>query len=177
VDAAAREKAPYAFVNYTSVHSLGITTSYITYYDNKLWVGTYNELLPTNMYSYTIDNKEAIPVLTKTDTIVMPTRVQGLAFTNKGTLILSRSCQLYKGLRGYMRQLDTYKPDFKNVVNGVIALEDLVNSVSMPSMNEGIAIDGSYLYVNFESGAFAASTYKMDRICAFKLVNVVKKVA
>jgi fibronectin type 3 domain-containing protein len=175
IDAAARSGEPYVNVEYSSVIPLGIITSYVTYYDSKLWVGTYNELQSTKMYSYTIDNKETTPVLTRKDTIVMPTRVQGVAFTNIGTLILSRSCQLRKGLRGYMRQIDTYKPAYANAVDGIIPLGDIVNTVSMPSMNEGIAIDGSYLYVNFESGAFDGSTYKMDRICAFKLTDIVKK--
>ncbi|HWT74774.1 MAG TPA: bacterial Ig-like domain-containing protein [Mobilitalea sp.] len=175
IDAAAQSMAPYAYVNYATVCPLGIITSYVTYYDNRLWVGTYNELQSTILYSYVIENKDASPSLTPSDTMVMPTRVQGLAFTNQGTLILSRSCQLYKGLRGYMRQLDVYKPDYTNAVGGVIQLGNLVNSVSMPSMNEDIAIDGSYLYVNYESAAFDTSTYKMDRVCAFKLVDVVKK--
>lgn len=175
IETAALSFEPYVYVNFSTVCPLGITTSYATYYDNKLWVGTYNELQATNLYSYVIENKDTEPTLIQTDMIVMPTRVQGLAFTSKGTLILSRSCQLYKGLRGYMRQLDVYKPDFANAVNGVIPLGNVVNSVSMPSMNEGIAIDGNYLYVNFESAAFDKSTYKMDRICAFKLIDVVKK--
>lgn len=175
VEEAVQSAAPYVLVDFSSVIPLGITTSYATYYDGKLWVGSYNELKPTNMYSYTIENKDTKPVLTKKDTIVMPTRVQGIAFSKSGILMISRSCQLYQGLRGYMRQIDTYKPDYKHTVNGVIPLGDPVNSVSMPSMNEDIAIDGSYLYVNFESGAFVDSTFKMDRICAFKLTDIAKK--
>lgn len=175
VDKAAKKQEKYAYVKYSTTVSLGITASYTTYYDGKIWVGTYNELQKTNMYSYTIENKETEPKLTKKDTILMPDRVQGVAFTNAGTLIISRSCQLYQGLRGYMRQIDSYKPQFDKAVKGVIPLGNLVNSVSMPSMNEGIAIDGSYLYVNFESGAFDKSTYRMDRICAFKLTDIVWK--
>ncbi len=166
---------PYADITYHSVCSLGITASYMTYYQNKIWVGSYNELKSTYLYSYEILDKDTIPYLQKVDTMYMPTRVQGVAFTKQGTLILSRSCQLYKGLRGYMRQLDVYKPNMKDQVNGVIQLGKLVNSVSMPSMNEDITIDGNYLYVNFESAAFKNSSYKMDRICAFKLTDVVKK--
>jgi hypothetical protein len=175
IAAAASSGMPYVYVNYNTVNPLGITTSFAAYYDNKLWVGTYNELQTTKMYSYTISNKKTSPVLTKTDTIIMPTRVQGIAFTSVGTLILSRSCQLYYGLRGYMRQIDIYRPDYSKTVDGVIQLGNLVSSVSMPSMNEGIAISGNYLYVTFESGAFEKSTYKMDRISAFKLSDLVRK--
>ncbi|HHV11693.1 MAG TPA: hypothetical protein GXX75_15580 [Clostridiales bacterium] len=165
----------YNFVNYMSVCSLGITTSYATYYDGKVWVGSYNELKDTIMNSYIVEDIDGAPALTLVDTMAMPTRVQGVAFTSQGTLVLSRSCQLYKGLRGYMRQIDVYKPDLSKKVKGVIQLGKVVNTVSMPSMNEGVAIDGNYLYVNFESGAFDKSTYKMDRICAFKLTDIVKK--
>lgn len=174
VDAAAKSKKKSVNVKFNTVNSVGITASFVTYYEDKLWVGTYNELQKTNMYSFTIENKETKPKLTKKDTILMPDRVQGIAFTKIGTLIVSRSCQLYQGLRGYMRQIDSYKPQYKKAVNGVIPLGDPVNSVSMPSMNEGIAIDGSYLYVNFESAAFNNASYRMDRICAFKLTDIVK---
>ncbi|HWT26961.1 MAG TPA: hypothetical protein VN131_03405, partial [Mobilitalea sp.] len=172
---AAKKGTPYAYINYNTTCSLGISASYITYYNNKLWVGSYNELQTTNMYSYTIQLKDTKPALTKTDTVVMPTRVQGVSFTSDGYLILSRSCQLYKGLRGYMRQIDVYKPDFKKERNGILPLGNIVNTVEMPSMNEDIAVYGSYLYVNFESGAFGNASYRMDRVCAFKLSSIIKK--
>jgi hypothetical protein len=175
VDEAVQSGEPYTWIDYGTTVSLGITASYITYYEGKLWVGSYNELSSTNMYSYVIENKSSDPSLSKADTIVMPTRVQGAAFTSTGCLILSRSCQLYKGLRGYMRQLDVYLPDYANAADGVISLGEAVNTVAMPSMNEDIAISGTYLYVNFESGAFEKSTYKMDRVCAFKLTSIIKK--
>ncbi|MDD3174315.1 MAG: bacterial Ig-like domain-containing protein, partial [Herbinix sp.] len=129
----------YTYINYNTTSSLGITASFLTYYREKIWVGSYNELEATNMYSYTIDNKDTEPSLTQTDTIVMPTRVQSAVFTSQGTLILSRSCQLYKGLRGYIRQLDVYRPNFASETNGIIALGNVSNTIEMPSMNEGIA--------------------------------------
>jgi hypothetical protein len=175
IEQGVQSKEPYAFVEYNTVISLGYTTSFAAYYDEKLWVGTYNELQSTNMYSYIIENKDTKPVLTKKDTILMPNRVQGIAFTKIGTLIISRSCQINSSMRGYLRQLDTYKPNFSEAVNDIIPLGNLVNSVTMPSMNEGIAIDGDYLYVTYETGAFDDSKYKMDRITAFKLTDVVKK--
>lgn len=175
IEAAVYEGSPYAYINYSKTFTLGITVSYITYFDDKLWAGSYNELQSTNMYSYYIENKDTDPSITEADIIIMPTRVQGVAFTSKGSLILSRSCQLYKGLRGYMRQLDVYQPAFSENTMGTIPLGEIINSVEMPSMNEDIAVNGSYLYVNFESGVFQKSSYKMDRICAFKLTSITKK--
>ncbi|NLL00927.1 MAG: hypothetical protein GX271_09740 [Clostridiales bacterium] len=170
VEAAAKMGEEYSLIQYdTTSAALGIPASYITYYDDKLWVGAYNELQSTRMYSYVIENKDNKPTLVKQDTIIMPTRVQGVAFTSNGELIMSRSCQLYLGLRGYMRQIDVYKPAYDMKTDGIIPLGESVKTVEMPSMGEGIAIDGSHLYVSFESAAFDAASYKMDRVCAFSI--------
>jgi hypothetical protein len=169
---------PYSYINYSTTSQVDLTVSYMTYYDDMLWLGTYNELQTSKMYSYSIDDIESEPSLMKQYTVTMPTRVQGMAFTSKGNLILSRSCQLYKGLRGYMRQLDLYLPDFSAISDdGTIPLGESLKTMEMPSMNEDIAIDGDYLYVNFESGAFANASYQMDRISAFKLSTITKKTA
>lgn len=162
----------YSFVDFFDVCKLGISASYITYYDDKLWVGTYNELQTTYMYSYQIDDFDTSLALEKVDTVKMPTRVQGVSFTEDGYLILSRSCQLYQGLRGYMRRVEVYQPDLDNEDGSTISVGSSINIIYTPSMNEGIAIKGSYLYVIFESGAFQDASYKMDRICAIKLNSV-----
>ncbi len=162
----------YYNVDFFEVCKLGISASYITYFDDKLWVGTYNELKNTYMYSYEIDDFDTSISLTKVDTVSMPTRVQGVSFTEDGYLILSRSCQLYEGLRGYMRRIEVYQPDLENEEGGIISIGSAINCIYTPSMNEGIALRGSYLYVIFESGAFPNASYQMDRICAIKLNSV-----
>ncbi len=162
----------YYNVDFFGVCKLGIGASYITYFDDKLWVGTYNELQNTYMYSYEIDDFDTSLSLTKVDTVRMPTRVQGVSFTEDGYLIMSRSCQLYAGLRGYMRRIEVYQPDLANEAGGTISVGAAINCIYTPSMNEGIALRGSYLYVIFESGAFPNASYKMDRICAIKLNSV-----
>jgi hypothetical protein len=171
--AAVEEAKEYSFVAFRAVCKVGISASYITYYHEKLWVGSYNELKTTNMYSFSIDDYDTSVSLTKVDSIKMPTRVQGIAFTEDGYLILSRSCQLYKGLRGYIRRIDVYQPDFTMEGSGKIPLGTCLNYVYTPSMNEDIALNGDYLYVNFESGAFENASYKMDRVCALKLDAII----
>jgi hypothetical protein len=175
VEEAVTSGEPYYFITYNTTCTLTDTASFLSYHKDKLWIGTYNELQATDMYSYTIEDKDTAPVLVQADTIVIPDRVQGIAFTGTDSIIMSRSCQVNPAYRGYMRQLDLYRPDYTNSVNGVISLGNAVNSVAMPSMNEGIAIDGGYLYVTFESPAFEQSIYKMDRICAFKVASMAKK--
>lgn len=177
IENAVEEGLPYSDITYITTCSVGIKASYVTYYNGMLWVGSYDELKASYMYSFVIESQDTAPTLIDGDKVVMPTRVQGVAFNDKGVLIISRSCQLYKGLRGYMRQLDLYQPDFENTEDGKISLGDLINTVEMPSMNEGIAIDGSYLYVSYESVAFEDASYQMDRICAFSLSSLTKKIS
>jgi hypothetical protein len=160
-------------VAFVATCELGITASYLTYYNDLLWVGSYDELKTTKLHSYNISDEDGELSLDQADTIIMPTRVQGIAFTEDGYLILSRSCQLYQGLRGYIRQLDIYQPDLTvTTEEGDIPLGELIRTVEMPSMNEEIAIDGDYLYVNFESAAFANASFIMDRVCAFSLSSI-----
>lgn len=169
IEAAVSTGKGYVNVKFSSTSQLNVTASYLTFYADKLWVGSYNEKDSTNMYSYTITDKDTVPILKKTDMILMPNRVQGVAFTGTGSIILSRSCQQYKGLRGYIRQLDVYSIDLTNADEKVVTLDSPINTIEMPSMNEGIAIDGANLYVTFESAAFDLASYQMDRICAFDL--------
>ena len=42
----------------------------------------------------------------------------------------------------------------------------------MPPMNEGIAIDGAYTYVIYESPAFYECQAKLDRVTAFKTSKI-----
>ena len=65
----------------------------VTYYKNLLWVASYDELKPGYLVSYKIAKKGSKPELTPLKTISMPTRVQGIAFSSNGRLIVSRSCQ------------------------------------------------------------------------------------
>ncbi|HEX3023281.1 MAG TPA: bacterial Ig-like domain-containing protein [Lachnospiraceae bacterium] len=176
IESAVQENVNYVTMEFSAMIDVGMTASYIAYGDSKLWVGTYDELNTTTMESYTVNNEDSGPYLEHVDTLTVPTRVQGVAFTKKGYLILSRSCQLYEGLRGYMHQLDVYLPKAQES-DGKLVLGDCLSSIEMPSMNEGIAFYGSYLYVNFESGAFDKASYKMDRICAFKLSSIIKTIS
>lgn len=170
IETAANSGKPYAYVQYNTTIKLSITASFLTYHEEKLWVGTYNELSSTTMYSYTIKNKDTKPELAVKDSMLMPNRTQGIAFTREGYLIISRSCQTNAGMRGYMHQIDVYKPDLSK--GGTLSLGKLINTVEMPSMNEEIMVDENYLYVNYESAAFRKSTYKMDRITAIDLFAV-----
>lgn len=173
--AAAENGMPYTKISFIKTNKIGIAASYMTYYDDRLWVGSYDEQKPTKLYCYYVHDEDGELSLVEEGNIDMPNRVQGIVFTEDGYMILSRSCQLYKGLRGYMRQLDIYRPNLTEIFDGVHPLGDILHTIEMPSMNEEMALDGDYLYVNFESAAFANASYIVDRICAFPLDSILKK--
>ena len=138
-------------------------------------MASYSEINSGYLGSYRIADKNGKPVLTVCGRIKLPNRVQGLTFTSNGRLILSRSCQTNSTKRGYLHQLDVYKPNLKKARAGKITLGKRNKVINMPSMNEEIAVSGKYLYVNFESVQFTSATKRVDRICAFKVAAVTKK--
>jgi len=175
ISAAAAKKQSYLEIPaYASKVAVGQQAATLVYYKSKLWVASYNELSAGYLGSYTIVNKNATPSLKLCSRIKVANRIQGMAFTSKGYLILSRSCQTNSRQRGFLHQLDVYKPNVKKASKGIIKLGRVRKHVDMPTMNEEIAISGSYLYVNYESGAFSTAVNRMDRICAFKVSAVIK---
>ena len=160
---------------YGTKNSLGQQAAAVTYYKGFLWGASYSEINSGYLGSYRIADKNGKPVLTVCGRIKLPNRVQGLTFTSNGRLILSRSCQTNSTKRGYLHQLDVYKPNLKKARAGKITLGKRNKVINMPSMNEEIAVSGKYLYVNFESVQFTSATKRVDRICAFKVAAVTKK--
>lgn len=159
--------------NYHTICTLTHAASALTYYKNKLWVASYDELAAGYLGAYTIQNKSSNPTLTKCALTRIPTRVQGLTFTSAGKLILSRSCQTDPNKRGFLHVIDVYKPNLSKLSKGTITMGAVKKTVEMPTMNEEIAISGKYLYVNFESAAFSSAVKPMDRVCAFKTSAIV----
>lgn len=154
----------YAF---TTVIAMPDTASFVTYYKNKIWVGTYNQSSKKYMYGFAITGKAKTPTLKKTNKMLMPNRTQGVAVTSDGKMIVSRSCQTKKGKSGFLCQLDIYKPTWK-LSAASVKKNKKKKTVQMPPMNEGIAISGSYTYIVFESPAFTECQAPVDRVAAFK---------
>lgn len=159
---------------YKTVCTLTHAASALTYYKGMLWVASYDELNAGYLGAYVIDNKISSPELVKYAMTRIPTRVQGLVFTGTGNLILSRSCQTNAAQRGFLHVLSVYKPKLSKMAQGTITMGAVKKTIDMPTMNEEIAIDGSYLYVNFESAAFTTAVKRMDRVCAFKVKSILK---
>ena len=175
IKSAIKEEAPYYEVKeYDTVQSLTHKAATVVYYFDLLWVASYNELSSGLLVSYQIDSKAKSPVLTLCESVKMPSKVQGIEFTDNGRLLVSRSCQTDSSKRGFFHRLDVYKPNLEFVDDGEIKLGKVRNTIDMPTMNEEIAIDGKYVYINYESVSFASAVEPMDRICAFPLSYLTK---
>ncbi|MCD7825094.1 MAG: hypothetical protein LUH14_03915 [Clostridiaceae bacterium] len=175
IKAAVKSKqASYSIDAFASSCVLTHKAATLTYYKSRLWVASYNELTQGYLGAYTISDKSGSPTLTKQAIMRIPTKVQGIAFTSSGKLLLSRSCQTNSKMRGFEHVLDIYSPNLKKLSSGTITLGKRKKRLDMPTMNEEIAISGNYLYVTYESGAFSSAVQRMDRVCAFNLKKIVK---
>lgn len=175
VSKAIKNQEPYVEVSeYTTDNAVAQQAATVTYYKGLLWVASYDELKAGYLCSYKITSKGSSPKLTLLNTIKMPDRVQGITFTSNGRLLVSRSCQTDSGKRGFLHQIDVYKPNLKKASKGIITLGKVRNQIDMPTMNEELAISGNLLYVNFESVAFPSAVNRMDRICALPVSFMTK---
>ncbi len=175
IETAAKNKAAYHVLDaYDTVQSLSHKAGSVVYYYDLLWIATYNELSKGQLTSYQIDSKEKSPVLVYCEAVSFPSKVQGFEFTENGRLLVSRSCQTDSSQRGFFHQVDVYKPDLEFIDDGEIKLGKVRNTIDMPTMGEEIAIDGKFVYINFESVSFAKAVKPMDRICAFPLSYMTK---
>lgn len=173
IEAAVKKKVAYKEVSYANVCPVLTQASFMTYYDGKLWVGEYNEASSKNTYAYDmITSGEAIS-LKAVNRMTIPSRTQGMTFLKDGTLILSRSSQIYTWAKMYISRLEVYKPS-KPTKTGYIRRNRMVTGKTMPPMAEGVVSEGNYLYLVFESAFFTGCEYPVDRICALKTKNILK---
>lgn len=154
----------YSFVTQIAMPD---TASFVEYYKNRIWVGSYNEKSKKYMYGFSIANKSGVPTLKQTNKMLMPDRTQGVAFAADGTMLVSRSCQTRAGMSGFLSRIDVYKPTWK-LTKTSVKKNSRKKTVPMPPMNEGIAISGLYTYVVYESPAFSLCQAPVDRVAAFK---------
>lgn len=173
LDAVKSGRAYTEMYTFTTEVSMPDTASYITYYKDRVWVGAYSETAKKYMYGYTIANKAGVPVLTQKNKILMPNRTQGVTMTSDGRMIISRSCQTKPGNRGFLCQLDIYKPTW-NLAKKSVKKNSRKKVVQMPPMNEGIVVNGTRTYLIFESSSFTECSAPVDRVMAFDTKKLLK---
>lgn len=164
---AATQKMIYKEVEYTKTYTTDYTCSFLTYYKKLIWTGDFQYTKNGTLRSYSIENPNTeTSSLKEMSSVTIPPAVQGLTFATDGKLILSRAY-------GYTNELNIYKPTKTGTAS--MKLGKKLKTVVTPALNEGIAINATYLYVNFESalpGSLALN--HMDRVVAFKLKSILK---
>ena len=126
----------------TGEYRLKNTPSCITCYGDRIWVATHTKFFNSRMISYSYNETE--DTLCAVSSYDIPSKVQGIAFDEKGSVYLSTS---------YGRSNSSYL----NVYTSLFSLNNYPNSpamkVEMPPCAEEIAIADSNVYVIFESAS------------------------
>ena len=118
------------------------TPSCITCYGGRLWVARHTRFFDSEMYSYSYDKKE--DKLTAVSNYNLPSKVQGVAFDDNGSIYLSTS---------YGRNNSSYL----KVYSSLLSLDKKPNEpkvkVEMPPCSEEVAIADGTVFVLFESAS------------------------
>lgn len=161
----------YELAAFTDTLPILTTGSYMTYYNNTLWVGAYNATSTTNAYGYTLSKATSGKItLTQTYYMTMPNRTRAISFDANGYLYVTRSAKKVSSTAGYMSQVKTFLPSITTPTKkGCIKKNTALKKTKMPPMAMGSVVYGNFLYNVFASCQYAKCTYKVDRVVAVKL--------
>lgn len=150
------------------------TGSYMTYYNNTLWVGAYNASATTNAYGYTISKAASGKIeLKQTLYMTMPNRTRAISFDANGYLYVTRSSKTKSSVSGYISQVRTFLPSITTPSKkGSIKKNAVLKETKLPPMAMGSTVYGNYLYHVFASCQYSKCTYKVDRVVAVKLTKL-----
>lgn len=132
--------------------------SYLTIFNNCLYVGDFKVLHQGLVKKFTIDTQNNKPSLKLEDTFLVPSKVQGITFYKRSKetyLLLSRSYTTYVPS---VIQIYKYHPNINNY-----SYQKSI-SYKVPSMLEQITIFQNKLYAIFESGASVYSNSTKDTL-------------
>lgn len=121
-------------------HKGNESSSYLTYYQDKLFVGNFNVFsLETIMKVYEVDNTK----LTYQKEIKMPNCIQGITFKDN-KMILSRSY-------GEKNTSQILIYDYNELINNY--KKEKRKEITTPSLQQQIILDENELYILFESNS------------------------
>ena len=171
-DIVAAASTEVAEINYYEKVKCDTTASFITYFDEKIWVGLYDENNSGTLYGYTIDKSGEKMTLKTEHVLSIPKRTQGAAFfTLDGETYLAVSCSYSRYLSS---KLTLFTVDFESEKT------EKCKTFRLPPMYEEVEYTDGYLYVMSES---AATEYAKgvslnaiaphDRISVFSAENLV----
>jgi len=126
--------------NLVEVYQVRNIPSSVTYYHGQLWVATHSVWTNSVMIGY-LYNEES-DTLNDIGSFRIPPKVQGVAFTETGNVILSTSYGRRKS--SYIKRYDSIQIMSNNV-------EDYKERIELPPCSEGIVYKENRMYVLFES--------------------------
>ena len=161
-------KSYVALDSYTAVCPVGSTASYIGYYSDTLWVGSFAQS-KSNMNGYAIADKTTKPTLQQKYIMEVPSKTQGITFDTDGAMVLTRSYRTKKAKSGYISQIRTYYPSYTAPDASGKILKNTAKAVTtMPPMVQGVAISYTFTYTLFSSSYYKSCKYPVDRVIALK---------
>lgn len=155
-------------VPYLAMAETDCTASSVSYYDGKLWVGTFQETWFSTLRGFTVEVKDGVPVLTETDKIYVPFKTQGVEFFDveeKTYLAVSSSY-------GRNNKANLYVFEITETENGIA--KSFCNKFVMPPLTEEIGLYNGYMYLITEGAATEYTSTDcrntdapLDRVAAF----------
>ena len=149
------ERLPYALIqqmvrdnkgqiidirNLVDMYHVNNIPSCITYYDGQLWIATHSIWTNAIMIGYHYDEIENR--LYSLSSFWIPSKVQGVTFSEKGEVYLSTS---------YGRKNDSYIKKYESVYVMSKDVHDYIEKIKLPPCAEEIVYKDKKLYVLFES--------------------------
>jgi uncharacterized repeat protein (TIGR02543 family) len=139
------ENEPGCYVDGTGLsneYKIKNSPSCITCYGGRIWVATHTVFFNSQMISYSYDTEN--DTLTALSSYVIPSKVQGVAFGEDGSVFLSTS---------YGRNNSSYLKVYTSLLTMTKNPDQPDVKVEMPPCSEEIAIADSNVYVLFESAS------------------------
>lgn len=126
--------------NLVSSYEIKNIPSTITFYNGSLWVATHTKIYNSKMLVYEYDKAE--DDLKTSHAYKIPSKVQGITFTEKGEVFLSTS---------YGRQNSSYIKKYSSIYAMSNNVEKYTELIELPPCSEGLVYEDNILYVLFES--------------------------
>lgn len=164
-------ESSYALGTYSLQLQVGVTASFISFGNDRLWVGTFVSGLGKKgtLCGYRIRNKNGTPYAEKEFTLPIPAHAQGITFFNRSEktyMALTSSYGMFFDSGVYLYELSENNDGISLLLTGVHRF---------PPMAQELVSDGTRTYFLFESAASCYSTanylkctYPVDRVCGIE---------
>jgi len=126
--------------NLVDTHRVSNIPSCVTYYEDMIFVASHSKLSNSKMIAYQFDKDEKC--LRNRISYNIPSKVQGVAFSDRGEVYLSTS---------YGRRNSSFIKKYKSLESMTKNPEKVAEKIELPPCSEGIVYKDKRLYVLFES--------------------------